>query len=65
MRDLERQRDHSSYRWLVATLAIASCEPGQALTGAAIIGAALCEGRLQHAVDRSLRQAYLPQANVR
>lgn len=34
---------------LVAILAIVSREPGQALTGAAISGVALCEGRLQRA----------------
>ena len=32
---------------MVATLTTASREPGQALTGAAISGVALCEGCLQ------------------
>ena len=34
---------------VVAVLATVSREPGQALTGAAISGEALCEGRLRHA----------------
>lgn len=37
--------------WLVAALATVSREPGQALTGAAISGVALCEGRLQPAIE--------------
>lgn len=44
----DRRRENES-RVMVATLAIASCEPGQALTGAAISSAALCEGRLHRA----------------
>lgn len=36
---------------LVAALARGSREPGQALTGAAISGVPLCEGRLQRVVN--------------
>ncbi len=44
-----------SARAMVATLATASCEPGQALTGAAISSAALCEGRLHRAIQSQTR----------
>lgn len=37
---------------LVATLTTVSREPGQALTGAAISGVALCEGCLQPAGEK-------------
>jgi|GEM_PF-2824293 len=36
---------------VVAALAMGSREPGQALTGAAISGVPLCEGRLHHVVS--------------
>ena len=52
---------------MVAALAIAGREPGQALTGAAISGVALCEGRLHRAgrwlsgsISRSSRAFHVP-----
>ena len=49
---------------LVAALAIVNREPGQALTGAAISGVALCEGCLQHADEKwnQYRKSATPEA---
>ena len=50
---------------LVAALTTVSREPGQALTGAAISGVALCEGCLQHADRECMRLSLLQDSKSR